>query len=911
MTNTDSQKRRKKVSAAVAMLLILCLLGGTFAWNNYNQHKTNDANLGGLFYKATLVEEFDRTQAKAWRASNPTLVKKISVLNSGGMEAQGDKKIYGDIYARIQLKEFMEFNPLTQQYTTERYMLDPEGRFIRFYPGKNYEIRAKKDAWPVVYVLPGEDEAPLPLPDLEDGEASFTGGGEEAAQEYARLIGVKADNGAHEVAQQRIYFTPFRTALVANNQKSIDAWLAHYNKVNETALTVADITIDGAGETLDIDNKLLPSDMVNADKGLDDAELPWYIKTKENDPNGVYGNFMLIDGQIDYAHTRNMLIDENEDGTADFLNEKIPAKANDDQKKAPEGLHDELIDSSVDVDYTLPQVNGECEYTIHRWTGGKDEWKVNGPDQKSYFDYISWSFGDSAILYSEWDGEPCDKWIIDDRETGNDAGWVWWGSALAPLQQTGNLLENLTLKTQPNDRTYYALHADMQAVSFQELYRWEEENDTSGNDKIVEALRKSGIRIISIDLNEKPEDVGKGTSYAFSETVQGSAGASKDVVWSLEGYTGSASRITQDGKLTVDASETVPTLTVRVTSVQDPTKFAEWEVKVVVKPIVSDVSIDPATADIQLAKNGTFTASVNFLSGAAQTKGVSWSLANVAGSRVNVKDGNITVAPVAGNPLKAVITIGLGEDDNVGQTFKVVATTNDLDQNNKPKTAEAIVTILENLEPSVATTRYIPMDKAGDTSDWLEIATVKASGGNRYSLIVRKDIIPSKSTTALLQSTINGWYSGTSTLAADAALRKVAVANTSAQNPGYQPSITVGLSAPVPGKIGLTDEGTGFGLSYAEAALFCSLAREMNNGGGNFVDSSDAAKANYNALGDAQTNNIKLRSTNAASDYPGTCLYHTSHPGTVGRYYLSELPVMPAMWINATEADKAGLFANR
>ena len=764
MTNTDSRKRRKKVSAAVAMLLILCLLGGTFAWNNYNQHKTNDANLGGLFYKATLVEEFDRTQAKAWRASNPTLVKKISVLNSGGMEAKGDKKIYGDIYARIQLKEFMEFNPLTQQYTTERYMIDPEGQFIRFYPGKNYEIRAKKDAWPVVCVLPGEDEEPLPLPDLEEGEASFTGSGEEAAQEYARLIGVKADNGAHEVAQQRIYFTPFRTALVANNPKSIDDWLKHYNKVNDATLTVADITIDGAGETLDVDNKLLPSDMVNKDKGLDDAELPWYVKTKENDPNGVYGNFMLIDGQIDYAHTRNMLIDENEDGTADFLNEKIPDKANDDQKKAPDGLHDELIDTSVDVDYTLPQVNGECEYTIHRWTGGKDEWKVNGPDKQSYFDYISWSFGDNVILYSEWDGEPCDKWIIDDR---------------APLQQTGNLLENLTLKTQPKDRTYYALHADMQAVSFQELYRWEEENDPSGNDKIVKALRKSGIRIISIDLNEKPEDVGKGTTFSFSQTVQASAGASKDVVWSLEGYEGTASKLSQDGKLTIDASETVPTLTVRVTSVQDPTKFAEWEVKVVIKPIVSDVSLLSAPTGIPVLKRGSFAASETFLSGEAQSKGVSWSLANVAGSRVNVKDGNITIVPDAKDPLKAVVTIGSGEDVNVGQAFKVVVTSNDLDQNNKPKKAEALVTVLENFDPTVTSTRYIPKDKAGDTSDWLEIASVKTKDGDRYSMIVRKDYVTKASMGyAQVQTYIDSWYKGTTTLIADAALRTVAVANT-------------------------------------------------------------------------------------------------------------------------------------
>ena len=51
MTNTESKKRRKRVTAAVAMVLILALLGGTFAWNNYNQHKTNDASTKELNYK--------------------------------------------------------------------------------------------------------------------------------------------------------------------------------------------------------------------------------------------------------------------------------------------------------------------------------------------------------------------------------------------------------------------------------------------------------------------------------------------------------------------------------------------------------------------------------------------------------------------------------------------------------------------------------------------------------------------------------------------------------------------------------------------------------------------------------------------------------------------------------------------
>ena len=55
MADANSKKRRKRITAAVAMVLILALLGGTFAWNNYRQHKTNDANTGGLNYKAVTI----------------------------------------------------------------------------------------------------------------------------------------------------------------------------------------------------------------------------------------------------------------------------------------------------------------------------------------------------------------------------------------------------------------------------------------------------------------------------------------------------------------------------------------------------------------------------------------------------------------------------------------------------------------------------------------------------------------------------------------------------------------------------------------------------------------------------------------------------------------------------------------
>ena len=579
MTNTESKKRRKRVTAAVAMVLILALLGGTFAWNNYNQHKTNDASTKELNYKATLVEEYDRTKAQDWDAENPDLIKKISVLNPGNTETEGDDKIYGDIFTRIQLREFMEFYPMVQQYTPDRYMLGTDGQFIKFFPSKNYEITADEETgWPVVV----ETDAPA-------GGTIFTGG-RDAATEYARILSIKADNGLHQVRRQRIYFTPLRTTSVAANRDSIDMWLRHYNAVNNTNILLPDITVGGEGTELNVNSQYLPAGIVNPRTGLDDDELPWLIQTKENDPNGVYGNFVLLDAQVDNANPRNMLIDEDEDGVADFLQMAIPKRADEDQKKSPDGLHDEPIGSAVDVGYTAEQINGECEYTVHKWVDGKNKWDVNGRGNPSYFDYIEWAFGDDVILLSDWDGKPVKKWIIDDRDTGNSNGWVWWGYYIAPGEQTGNFLDGLSLIEPSDDKMYYAIHADMQAVSYEELTRWEEENDASGNDQIVEALRRSKMKISAVAINEKPVEILRGTTYDFSAKVQGSVGVNKAVAWSLLGYSGTLSSIDQNGVLTVGAAETETILTVCVTSVYDNTKYAIWTFNI--RP---DNSVDGAT----------------------------------------------------------------------------------------------------------------------------------------------------------------------------------------------------------------------------------------------------------------------------------------------------------------------------
>ena len=50
---------------------------------------------------------------------------------------------------------------------------------------------------------------------------------------------------------------------------------------------------------------------------------------------------------------------------------------------------------------------------------------------------------------------------------------------------------------------------DMQAVSYEELTRWEEENDMSGNDRIVDALRRSVLKVSNVTVSYTHLDVYK------------------------------------------------------------------------------------------------------------------------------------------------------------------------------------------------------------------------------------------------------------------------------------------------------------------------------------------------------------------------------------------------------------------
>ena len=559
--NKMSSAKRRKLAALICALLVLILaFGSTLAWNNYRQHKTNEADADAIFYKVRLIDEYDATKAKNWKVTDPAIDKKVSVKNPGA-ETADDDRVYGDVYVRIQLKEFMEFYPVTQTYSTYRYMIDADGVFL-----------------------------------------SFTT--QALAQAYADDVATTFGSGPHTVEQVRMYNTP---------------------------ATIAD------------------------------ADLPWYIRTSAGDPNGVYGDFIVTQEDVDRANGRSL----------------VTGVVNARSDQATQHLDD--INTATAVGSTATN-NGECLYTPHLWSAGLFEFQpspVSIPDE-NFFSYIQWVYGADVILYSDWvaaGSEPVRKWIVDDS-TSNTQGWVYWGYPLAAGEQTANFLEQIQLIAQPDDAFYYAIHVDLQSVSYSELGRWKTAADASGNNDIVEALLLAGMKVTAMTIGPPTiTEVYFGFTQQFQATVLGSVGISQEVEWSVTGSSG-GSFISESGLLTVGTNETSASITIKATSKVDPTKSVSTTLSVVAKPTVTGVTITSPVAPVSVPKGGVqaFSATV---AGVNITDKVTWAVAgnNSADTTINAH---------------GVLTVSLNE---TASSVRVIATSVDKDASGSAVSSEVTVTV--------------------------------------------------------------------------------------------------------------------------------------------------------------------------------------------------------------------------
>jgi len=137
MQRTSRSGAKKKAAIVVALLAILAIgVSGTFAWQDYRQHRSNELAGIGLKYEVRLVEDFE--EVPDWKVEDGNIKKEIRVTNLGQAAAG-----YGAVYVRLQLKEFMQIGDITYVESERRYMIDTEGQFVIY----TSEAAARAD-WP-------------------------------------------------------------------------------------------------------------------------------------------------------------------------------------------------------------------------------------------------------------------------------------------------------------------------------------------------------------------------------------------------------------------------------------------------------------------------------------------------------------------------------------------------------------------------------------------------------------------------------------------------------------------------------------------------------------------------------------------------------------------------------------------
>jgi len=222
-------------------------------------------------------------------------------------------------------------------------------------------------------------------------------------------------------------------------------------------------------------------------------------------------------------------------------------------------------------------------------------------------------------------------------------------------------------------------------------------------------------------------------------------------------------------------------------------------------------------------------------------------------------------------------------------------------------------------KPTGVNGRILPASRAGDTSDWIEIAQ---NGG--YSLIIRKDVLPNSQMwfdsrnidayqVSAVRDFVNNWFNRT--LNANARLRDFTVQSNPVQDLGYFGVTTNGFSKPS-ATSARTGNDVAFLLSFAEAAMFCSENYAVTT---TSITSSPAlAKANFNKLSTQPVSGgyrafFWLRSPgHSASSTKSASSVGTHGQGLVNCVYASSSQanypyVRPALWVGSGIFETKGV----
>ena len=118
-TKFKTINKRALYGTGAVIIALSLIITGAFSWFDNSQHKTNIATGGNKIVKddVVLIEDFE--EPPDW-GQDDELKKEVSVKNTGD----------GQIFVRLQLKEYMDIATVEYKRTTERLLVDKDGKFM-------------------------------------------------------------------------------------------------------------------------------------------------------------------------------------------------------------------------------------------------------------------------------------------------------------------------------------------------------------------------------------------------------------------------------------------------------------------------------------------------------------------------------------------------------------------------------------------------------------------------------------------------------------------------------------------------------------------------------------------------------------------------------------------------------------
>ena len=177
---------------------------------------------------------------------------------------------------------------------------------------------------------------------------------------------------------------------------------------------------------------------------------------------------------------------------------------------------------------------------------------------------------------------------------------------------------------------------------------------------------RSGVATVTVTIPDIPAavteitvtpatvSVQKGTTQQFTVNVTIQGGASTDVAWSVSGKTSAETGINASGLLAVAAGETATTLTVTATSVFDNTKKGAASVTLTEIPVVTEITVTPATVSVQKGTTQQFTVNVTTQGGASTD--VAWTVSDKTSAETGINASGLLAVAVDETATTLIVT---------------------------------------------------------------------------------------------------------------------------------------------------------------------------------------------------------------------------------------------------------------